>query len=80
MTKEQLIKDGYKLVDTIGEHDIYGIEGSSVYYAMGRDAQWTITDMNANYKNGVRKTFRYARLWTRPNVGFIAVILHILPG
>ncbi len=37
MTKEQLIKGGYKLVDTIGEHDIYGIEGSSVYYAMARD-------------------------------------------
>ena len=39
MTKEQLIKDGYKLVDTIGEHDIYGIDGSSVYYAMGRDEE-----------------------------------------
>jgi len=26
MTKEQLIKGGYKLVDTIGEYDIYGIE------------------------------------------------------
>ena len=39
MTKEQLIKGGYKLVDTIGEHDIYGIDGSSVYYAMGRDEE-----------------------------------------
>jgi len=39
MTKEQLIKDGYKLVDTIGEYDIYGIGGSSVYYAMGRDEE-----------------------------------------
>lgn len=39
MTKEQLIKGGYKLVDTIGEYDIYGIEGSSVYYAMGRDEE-----------------------------------------
>ena len=36
------------------------------------------TDTSANYKNGVRKTFRYARLWTRPNAGSIAVILHIL--
>jgi hypothetical protein len=39
MTKEQLIKDGYKCVDTLGVHDIYGIEGSSVYYAMGRDEE-----------------------------------------
>ena len=80
MTKEQLIKDGYKLVDTIGEHDIYGIEGSSVYYAMGRDEEWMTTDTSANYKNGAKKIFSYVRLWTRPNAGSIAVILHILPG
>ena len=80
MTKEQLLKDGYKLVDTIGEYDIYGIEGSSVYYAMGRDEEWMTTDTSANYKNGAKKIFRYVRLWTRPNVGFIVDISHTPPG
>ena len=33
-----------------------------------------ITDTNANYKNGARKIFRYARLWTRLNAGSIVGI------
>jgi len=36
------------------------------------------TDTSANYKNGAKKIFRYVRLWTRPNAGSIAVMLHIL--